>query len=342
MLGRNGLMLACLLAAGFVKCETVTVLTWNTEHYAFDRWSPAERAELEENMFALIRAANPDVVLVQETYGAFERFAKALPDYDSRLLGRCNSIYSRFRIVKEMEPYREPDNYTDPKGKAFNTMVCDLDAGPITFRMGPVALFWLPLSVRAPLDLTPEQMLAWEGAEQTSFKAAPRPVATAGILKGLKGYLAECDEKPILLAGDFNSHSHLDWTPATGDVRLHNGRVVAWPVSKMMVEAGFTDAYRAVHPDPAKDYGATIPVPGLWADSPRPFVRLDYVYTAGRRMKPVAAEVIAGPYHKPFTWRGKSFSMFPSDHAAVLVTFEVETYGQPLKSRPGNKLPPAR
>ena len=56
---------------------------------------------------------------------------------------------------------------------------------------------------------------------------------------------------------------------------------------------------------------------------PRPFNRLDYVYSAGARIRPVAAEVIGGDYHKPFEWRGRKFSCFPSDHAALLVTYEI-------------------
>ena len=76
--------------------EHLSVMSWNTEHYGWERRSPAERTLLESNMFSVVRAVRPDIFLMQETYGSFERFKAALPGYDARLLGRCNAIFSRF------------------------------------------------------------------------------------------------------------------------------------------------------------------------------------------------------------------------------------------------------
>ncbi len=72
---------------------------------------------------------------------------------------------------------------------------------------------------------------------------------------------------PSFVMGDFNVPSHLDWTPAV----VAGGRVklaVDWPVTRIMADAGFTDSFRAVHPDP-------VAVPGLtWtAGTPPPYVR---------------------------------------------------------------------
>lgn len=336
--------IACFLAASLAGADAgpdprrhVTVLTWNTEHYNWERHAPGKQAQLEANMFALIRQAKPDVFFIQEIYGAFDRFQAAFPEYEGRLLGRCNGLFSRFPVVSAFEPYREAGNYGEPAGGAFNATVCELDAGCVRFRMGPVTMFWQPLSVHVPEKLSPADLLAWERAPQT-YPAAPRPQAVDGILSGLRACLAEKDEVPLLLAGDFNSHSHLDWTAATGAWPGHGGRTVPWDVSGRLVGAGFTDAYRAVHPDPAQDYGATFPVPGVLKDVPAPRARLDYVYTAGRKLRPVSCEVIGGPYHRPFTYAGRSFDMFPSDHAAVRAVFAVETDGRGLVRR-GERCP---
>lgn len=310
--------------------ERLSVLSWNTEHYGWERRSAAERTLLESNMFAVVRAVQPDIFLMQETYGSFERFKAALTGYDARLLGRCNAIFSRFPIVGTHEPYREKGNYGEPQGGAFNTQVADLDAGCMRLRACPVAMFWLPLCVRTPADKTPDELLAWEN-ERQPYEAVPRPQAIAGILAGMAPFLAERDEVPILMAGDFNSHSHLDWTAATGDWYGHQGRCVPWPVSSQMAAAGFRDVFRTLYPDPAANYGATFPMPGVMDQHPKPFLRLDYVYAAGKRLKPVSFEVIAGDYHRPFVWHGRSFSAFPSDHAAVLVHFAVDTYGKRLR-----------
>ena len=50
---------------------------------------------------------------------------------------------------------------------------------------------------------------------------------------------------PVFLTGDFNSPSHLDWTDAVAKGRPAVTFPVAWPVSKLMADSGFTDSYRA-------------------------------------------------------------------------------------------------
>ena len=54
----------------------------------------------------------------------------------------------------------------------------------------------------------------------------------------------------IILGGDFNEPSHLDWTEATKDLFDHHGAVVPWDCSMMLAEAGFIDTYRSLYPDP--------------------------------------------------------------------------------------------
>lgn len=331
---RVGFFIALVISAAWTARaeEHLSVLSWNTEHYAWERRSPAERTLLESNMFAVVRAVRPDIFLMQETYGSFERFKAALPGYDARLLGRCNAIFSRFPIVGTHEPYREKGNYGEPQGGAFNTQVADLDAGCMRLRACPVAMLWLPLCLRTPADKTPAELLAWEN-ERQPYEAVPRPQAMAGILAGMAPFLAEKDEMPILMAGDFNSHSHLDWTAATGNWQGHHGRTVPWSVSSQMAAAGFRDVFRTLYPDPAANYGATFPMPGVMAQHPKPFLRLDYIYAAGKRLRPVSFEIIAGDYHRPFVWHGRSFSAFPSDHAAVLAHFAVDTRGKRLQRK---------
>lgn len=72
------------------------------------------------------------------------------------------------------------------------------------------------------------------------------------ILTILQPFLAEVDQIPIIMGGDFNIHSHLDWTEATKDLYHHGGAVVNWTVSKTMESAGFKDSFREINPDPVK------------------------------------------------------------------------------------------
>ena len=62
---------------------------------------------------------------------------------------------------------------------------------------------------------------------------------------------------PTLMTGDFNTPSHLDWTPAVDAVRADVRYPVAWPVTLALQRAGFRDTYRAVHPDPVATPGIT-------------------------------------------------------------------------------------
>lgn len=55
--------------------------------------------------------------------------------------------------------------------------------------------------------------------------------------------IRQTDSIPMIMGGDFNVHSHLDWTDATKDMYHHGGAVVEWTVSKEMQNAGFKDSF---------------------------------------------------------------------------------------------------
>ncbi|VDM79616.1 unnamed protein product [Strongylus vulgaris] len=52
---------------------------------------------------------------------------------------------------------------------------------------------------------------------------------------------------PVIVAGDFNCPSHLDWTVEMKD--KHGNWSVTWPATKMMADMKFIDSFREVHPD---------------------------------------------------------------------------------------------
>lgn len=137
--------------------------------------------------------------------------------------------------------------------------------------------------------------------------------------------LFQSDSTPILLAGDFNAPSHLDWTE--GAKSLHCDRAFNWPVSKLVDEYGFKDSYRTVYPDPLLHPGITWSTvqksqEGWGGTIPEPQDRIDYVYFKGSKLKPIQSTTYEGsdavlpkPYHKNNTW--------PSDHFAVVSDFKL-------------------
>lgn len=107
----------------------------------------------------------------------------------------------------------------------------------------------------------------------------------------------------MIVAGDFNSNSHLDHTEAA---RNQYGLVVDWPVARAVAEAGFQDAYRVCNPgvDRKKDRTWSPRFPEQIQD------RIDFVYWKGDALVPRSAAMLD---QSPGVW--------PSDHAAVLVEF---------------------
>lgn len=143
----------------------------------------------------------------------------------------------------------------------------------------------------------------------------------------------------VILGGDFNEPSHLDWTEKTKELWDHNGTVVHWDCSKLLYEAGFRDAYRVKYPNPITHPGFTFPSDNpdmpverlTWAPEADERDRIDFIYyipAAGWKVKDA---VIVGP--KSSIVRSQrvdeksqdSFSIptgvWPTDHKGVLINF---------------------
>ena len=114
----------------------------------------------------------------------------------------------------------------------------------------------------------------------------------------------------MIIGGDFNSASHLDWTKATTAAGLYNGYgPVSFPTSNLMLEKGFQDSYRKANENEVAFPGGTFSVTHGFADA-----RIDFIYFKGARV--VASKIIRNPAEIDYIW--------PGDHAAVLSTFKLE------------------
>ncbi|WP_425398833.1 endonuclease/exonuclease/phosphatase family protein [Aeoliella sp.] len=144
----------------------------------------------------------------------------------------------------------------------------------------------------------------------------------------IDGVLAEMQQAfssglPVFLTGDFNEASHLDWTEAAASAGTHVAEV-AWPTSKSIADAGYMDSFRRVHTDEVAKPGNTwSPVYGPDYSNQgvlEPQDRIDKVYYRGQSVTPTVSLTI-GP--------DDGFSdivaaEYPSDHRAVITTFELE------------------
>jgi endonuclease/exonuclease/phosphatase (EEP) superfamily protein YafD len=114
---------------------------------------------------------------------------------------------------------------------------------------------------------------------------------------------------PIIVGGDFNSGSHLDWIERTKEA--HYGKVVEWPVSKLMAERGYADSFREAHPDP------TLTMEGTWGFLSDDIIsdRIDFIYYKGEKLQTKYSKIVMGDPPGGF---------FNSDHRAILSIFHIK------------------
>ncbi|MDH2391565.1 endonuclease/exonuclease/phosphatase family protein [Streptomyces sp. HNM0663] len=146
------------------------------------------------------------------------------------------------------------------------------------------------------------------------------------IISAMNSDLSASASTPVLLVGDFNSASHLDWTSAKS--RCGYG-AVPWPTSVSVENAGLIDSYRQANPNPATDPGMTWSplyktfTGGYGYDShigePEPQDRIDFIHYKGP-LTVLSSQTL---------WTGSpsqtnpSSNLWTSDHAAVLTVFQV-------------------
>eukprot|EP00697_Spironema_sp_BW2_P007854 gnl/Spiro4/22254_TR10950_c0_g1_i1.p1 gnl/Spiro4/22254_TR10950_c0_g1~~gnl/Spiro4/22254_TR10950_c0_g1_i1.p1 ORF type:complete len:577 (+),score=76.16 gnl/Spiro4/22254_TR10950_c0_g1_i1:125-1732(+) len=294
----------------------VRILTWNIwhggRHSLLDDWRNEEQHgdDGEEGVMRVVARvldSGADVVCFQETYGSGPLIAARLGwHFYSR--GSNLSVASRWPIIEThdiFQPFR---------------------LGGVTLQLGPnqrltvftLWLHWLPVYAdlafsnttvgRGPTErcdrLEPHDIL-FKQTQLVAEELETRGTELAGILAlimQLRASRPPSSLGPIVVAGDFNSPSHLDWGPDTADLR-HAGLCVSWPTSVAMHHAGYADCFRAARPNCVLDQGFT------W--SPRYLLdfadRIDYIYALRGSAVPLDATVM-----------GWDDPEWPSDHAAVV------------------------
>jgi endonuclease/exonuclease/phosphatase family metal-dependent hydrolase len=94
--------------------------------------------------------------------------------------------------------------------------------------------------------------------------------------------LSEVVHIPVLIMGDFNEPSALDWTDAVKHAANHNGVVYEWETSRILLENGYVDSYRQLYPNPLTHPGYTWPAAAKGNDDDQP-VRTGWIRNADER-----------------------------------------------------------
>ena len=140
------------------------------------------------------------------------------------------------------------------------------------------------------------------------------------VLWDIKSILSSGE--PVFLTGDFNEPSHLDWTKESAQAGLHPLKV-SFPTSIQVTEAGLKDAFRELFPDPVTVPGFTWPA-GTYPETPDSSVadpedRIDFIYFTGEKVQVKNVQRLGESADSSDI----SFANYPSDHRAVLATFEL-------------------
>lgn len=238
----------------------------------------------------VIRNSGAEMVGIIETYGSGPKIADAL-GYYFYLHSSNLSIMSRYPIVETADFF-----------KPFNCSAAKIQISEKqTVNYINLWLHYLPSTDSQLKDGVPvDSILRGEWSTRAG--------ELRQILTDAEGTGFIAGDVPTFVSGDFNIASHLDWTDATKDIpeQGHRGYAIPWPTSELMLEAGFTDAYRTVYPDPVTHPGQT------WSTKFKDELqyRIDFIYFKGPGVTVKEAMVVD---NHP--------ELYPSDHAAVLGVF---------------------
>ena len=253
-----------------------------------------------------IRRSDADVVGVQEAERNTELIARRLGWYGSN---RAH-VMSRFPII-------------DPPGSDGRYVFVQIAPG----RVMAVANAHLPSDPYGPY-------LVRDGGSRAEVLMLERQVrlpAVAPLVRVLPALARR--GIPVVLTGDFNSPSHLDWTPAVTAVRPDVRYPVPWPASAALAAAGLRDSYREAHPDPVAVPGFTWTPGGPESARREVFDRIDWVLTAGPSV--TVASTVVGEAGGPDV--GVGLARYPTDHRGVVSTLDVRPAVPPLLVAPAER-----
>lgn len=257
----------------------------------------------------VILAADAEIVGLQET-GSEERGGQRNDNGQAiaRTLGwyyfdqgEGRGILSRYPILAH-SPQAWGVRVLLPSGETVYHFNAHLAHAPYQ----PYQLLNIPYA-DAPFLHTAEQ--AVDAARQA------RATQIAALLADLKQFADA--ESLCVVTGDFNEPSLHDWTDQVAAAK-RCPCVVRWPTTQAVVDAGFIDAYRAVHANPLEFPGYTWTTQTREDDPADHHDRIDFVFLrSGASGRAVRAARVVGEREER---SDVVVTPYPSDHRAVVVT----------------------
>ncbi len=276
----------------------------------FNLWRGGDAVKLPRDttikyQLEAIRKAGADVVGFQEqtnNQSDNQSRAKLLADslgWQCHIVDGSRAIISRYDI----EPLEDA-------GSSQAVLVTLAEGEKVIF--GVMHLMYTPYE---PYDIADRKLLSADAAEASARETRLHQV------QGLLDEIAAYSDYPVVLVGDFNEPSCLDWTDEAidrrGDTLLPFA--VNWPATALLIEKGFKDAYREVYPDVKQRPGYT------WTSAKKEFWRdteihdrIDLIYISGSKLTAKNAWVVG----ESAELSDLVVTPWPSDHRAVVAELE--------------------
>lgn len=258
-------------------------MTWNI-------WKGGKEVRGEAgiaDVAAFIKESGADVVAMQETYGSGELISQKLK-FKFQPRGTNVSILSRYPVVEDIsvfEPFKCVGGVIQLPGN----------------RRVAFYSIWLPYGE----DIWLPGVRAKSSIDETLKACDPSAVDIEKILGEINKRLSapKYRQMPVIIAGDFNSMSHLDYGLTHYD---QFGIIANWKTSRAMFSHGFLDTFRVANPNVKRmaDRTWSPKFPDQEQD------RIDFIFSRGTQLAVTGSRVLPS-----------DSATYPSDHAAVLTSF---------------------
>ncbi|MFW5416869.1 endonuclease/exonuclease/phosphatase family protein [Nocardiopsis sp. CNT-189] len=276
---------------------------------SYNTWHAGTQVDgYHEKQLRYLAESGPDIVGLQETEGeAAERLAGALGWYHWQSPGSLGVI-SKYPITEERGEVN-----------ASGSVKIALDGEESEVAVWNVHLGYTPYG---PYDACDAGMPVDRILEREAESG--RTPQIEDTVAAMEEDIAAAGDVPVLLLGDFNSPSHLDWTEANREKNCGYADV-PWPASTVPAGAGLTDSFREAHPDPVAEPGTTwsplFPRRDGATGVKEPQDRIDFVYYAGDLEVRGSEALVAGD---PQVYPDHAGNEWTSDHAAVMTAFALD------------------
>lgn len=276
----------------------------NLSFCSSDNNSPSELSVLSFNKLSstsissvsnVLEIVNPDIIGLQESYELgfqiADRFGYCFYGSESS----STSFLSKYYIEDINENYC--------KIHINDTLFINF------FNIHLTAFPYQPYDIRDTLITTPNQAI--HQAEQTRGGQVDKVLDDVKLID---------NHMPIIIVGDFNEPSHLDWISGSINAQYFNYNnteefVVDWPTSNKFMEMNLIDVYRHIYPNPILFPGYT------WTtlnNVNEVHDRIDFIYFKGKDIIDCHAVRLIGPDSESDIM----IDNYQSDHRSVLATFK--------------------